>query len=180
MLILEVDNGLCLRSMKPDDAAAMTDCINANFDHLQKWIPWINPLSHDGMILDFIHEQIMAQEVQEGLMLGLFLEEEPIGMAGLQHWDHSLAMAELGFWLSKHHLQKGLMAKAISKLMHFGFADMQLQRIMATFPITNIRAQRLLERLGFKVEGVLRHEMLHQGVRTHKVVMGMLSGEWAR
>ena len=178
MLKLEVSEGLYLRSFNIDDTEMLMACMQVNIDHLQKWIPWVNPQSHIGQVQEFIHQQMQALEHQEGMMLGIFLGEELIGMAGLQDWDHAVSMAELGFWLSKEHLRKGLMSKVLERLVQFGFLDMQLQRITATFPIANVGAHKLLERSGFKLEGVLRHHMLHHGLKTNMVVMGYLAGEW--
>jgi len=62
--------------------------------------------------------------------------------------------------------------------LQFGFKDMQLQRITATFPISNLKAHKLLEKAGFKVEGVLRNHMLHHGLKSNMVVMGFLTEEW--
>lgn len=180
MLKLEVGQGLHLRSFNIDDALMLMDCIQENTEHLQTWIPWINPQSHLIQIQEFIHQQIQAIEYQEGMMLGLFDGTELIGMAGLQKWDHTLSMAELGFWLSKNHLRKGLMGQTLERLIRFGFKEMQLQRITATFPISNIRAHKLLEKVGFKVEGVLRNHMLQHGLKTNMVVMGFLTEEWVK
>ncbi len=178
MLLLAIEAGLILKSMNIDDAEPLLDCIRENTEHLQTWIPWINPQSHLVQVQDFIHQQLQALEHQEGLMLGLYQDDVLIGMAGLQDWNHQLGMAELGFWISKRYLNKGIMRKAVKRLLQFGFRDMQLQRITATFPISNSRAHKLLENTGFKVEGVLRNHMLHHGLKSHMVVMGYLTEEW--
>ena len=180
MLKLEVSEGLYLRSFNIDDTEVLMDCIHCNTAHLQTWIPWINPQNHLGQVQEFIHQQMQSLEHQEGMMLGIFKEEELVGMAGLQKWDHNLSMAEIGFWISQKHLRKGLMTQALERIIHFGFLDMQLQRVTATFPIANVKAHKLLERLGFKVEGVLRNHMLHHGLKTNMVVMGYLTEEWVR
>lgn len=178
MLLLEIEAGLILKSMHTTEAESVLDCIRENTEHLQAWIPWINPQSHLQQVEDFIHQQLQALEHQEGLMLGLYQDDILIGMAGLQDWNHQLAMAELGFWISKKHLSKGIMTKAVKRLLQFGFKDMQLQRITATFPISNLKAHKLLENAGFKLEGVLRNHILHRGLKSHMVVMGYLTEEW--
>lgn len=178
MLLLEIEAGLILKSMHTTDAESVLHCIRQNTEHLQTWIPWIHPQSHLLQIEDFIHQQLQALEHQEGLMLGLFKDDVLIGMAGLQDWDHAIGRAELGFWISKAHLGKGIMTKAVRRLLQFGFKDMQLQRITATFPISNLKAHKLLEKAGFKVEGVLRNHMLHHGLKSNMVVMGYLTEEW--
>lgn len=178
MLQLEVNKDLFLKSFSIENATEVLSCIQRNTSHLQQWIPWIKPKSDLGQIEAFIYEQIKHAEHQEGIMLGIYQNNELIGMIGLQDWDHQLGIAELGFWIEKRRLRQGIMTVAIKRLVQFGFTEMQLNKIIATFSITNVRAHKLLERIGFKLEGVLRNQMLHHGIKTNKVVMGFLKEEW--
>lgn len=178
MIHLIVNSQLYLKSLTIEDSELVLNCIQQNVTHLQKWIPWINPFSNLNQIQTLINQQIIDIETQKGLMLGLFYEDDFIGMIGLQNWDHQLAIAEIGFWIATAHARKGLMAQALSTIIQFGFDNMQIQKIMAYFTISNTNAFKLLEKKDFKLEGVLRNQMLHQGLLTHKAVMGILKEEW--
>lgn len=65
--------------------------------------------------------------------------------------------AELGYILNKNYSGKGYMTEACSKLMSVGFEYLDLERIYARFDINNKKSGNVMERLGMKKEGELRH-----------------------
>ena len=64
--------------------------------------------------------------------------------------------AELGYWLSKPHRNKGYMTEAISAVIKYGFFDMSLVRIQAYHSVNNPASGRVLEKAGMKCEGIMR------------------------
>lgn len=65
--------------------------------------------------------------------------------------------AEFGYILNKNYSGKGYMTEASSKLMSVGFEYLDLERIYARFDINNKKSGNVMERLGMKKEGELRH-----------------------
>ncbi|HGA2292546.1 TPA: GNAT family N-acetyltransferase [Streptococcus agalactiae] len=65
--------------------------------------------------------------------------------------------AEFGYILNKNYSGKGYMIEACSKLMSVGFEYLDLERIYARFDINNKKSGNVMERLGMKKEGELRH-----------------------
>ena len=55
------------------------------------------------------------------------------------------------------YIGKGYMTEACSKLMSVGFEYLDLERIYARFDINNKKSGNVMERLGMKKEGELRH-----------------------
>ena len=62
--------------------------------------------------------------------------------------------AEIGYDLSKAHWGKGLMSEALRSIIEYGFDELGLQRIKADTLSENSRSIRLLEGLGFQLDGV--------------------------
>ena len=62
--------------------------------------------------------------------------------------------AILGYWVGCTHARKGYMSEAIRAVIHFAFADLTLSRLEAACLASNNPSRRLLERCGFKYEGV--------------------------
>ncbi|HGI2478570.1 TPA: GNAT family N-acetyltransferase [Streptococcus agalactiae] len=65
--------------------------------------------------------------------------------------------AEFGYILNKNYSGKGYMTEVCSKLMSVGFEYLDLERIYARFDINNKKSGNVMERLGMKKEGELRH-----------------------
>jgi RimJ/RimL family protein N-acetyltransferase len=62
---------------------------------------------------------------------------------------------EIGYWLARPYWNKGIMTKVANKLCEIGFKKLGLTRIEATVFIHNDASCRVLEKAGFRLEGVL-------------------------
>ena len=87
------------------------------------------------------------------LRLAIVMGSEVVGGLGLRNIEGH--KAELGYWLAEQHWGKGIMSKAVKLVCNFGFNKLKLQRIYATVFIQNKASARVLEKMGFKFEGIL-------------------------
>ncbi|MEM0932141.1 MAG: GNAT family protein [Bacteroidota bacterium] len=71
--------------------------------------------------------------------------------------------AELGYWLAEPFWNYGIMSKAISEVVHFGFKNYDIERIFARPFGTNIASQKCLEKCGFSLEAKLRNTLFKNG-----------------
>jgi [ribosomal protein S5]-alanine N-acetyltransferase len=86
-------------------------------------------------------------------------------------------VTELGYLLLREHWGSGLAAEAVSCVIDRIFAEGQ-RRVFADTDPDNLASRGLLERLGFRLEGVLRGEWeTHIGVRD-TTLYGLLKAEW--
>jgi ribosomal-protein-alanine N-acetyltransferase len=81
---------------------------------------------------------------------------ELVGTVGFNTLSFIHHKGEISYDLSYDYWSKGIMTKAISKIVHFAMNQMQLVRIQAYTAKNNKRSMKLLERCKFKMEGVLR------------------------
>lgn len=101
-----------------------------------------------------------------------------IGTCGYCRWDQQHHHAEIGYDLWPDYWGQGLMPEALGALIRFGFVRMNLNRIEATTHTENLRSQRVLEKLGFQREGLLREYYCRDGIFNHQVLFSLLSSEW--
>lgn len=71
--------------------------------------------------------------------------------------------ARLGYAIDAESEGRGLAREATEALLGFAFETLGLHRIEATYDPSNQRSTRLLQRLGFEVEGRLRAHLLIGG-----------------
>ena len=64
--------------------------------------------------------------------------------------------AEIGYWLAEKYWGKGIMTKAVKSVTKFGFEKLKLRRIYAEIFPFNKASRRVLEKAGYKFEGILR------------------------
>ena len=79
-----------------------------------------------------------------------------IGTAGFTDWKRHFRSAQVGYDLAQPFWQQGFMSEALTAVLNFGFSQMQLNRIEALVMNDNTASIGLLNKLGFKKEGLLR------------------------
>lgn len=103
-----------------------------------------------------------------------------VGTALLFRLDEANGQAELGFVLARSHWRTGFMNEALTALLDSAFGEMGIRRLEAIADSRNVASCRLLRRLGFTREGVLRERWLEDGKPLDAEVYGLLAREWRR
>jgi len=75
------------------------------------------------------------------------------GYYGIHPWH---MRGSIGYELGSPFWRQGLMTEALNAIIDLGFKDMKLNRIDALVMPENLPSIRLLEKIGFKNEGLLR------------------------
>ena len=104
---------------------------------------------------------------------------QAIGTCLLFRFDEGSARAELGYVLGRAHWGRGLMGEALEGLLGHAFATMRLRRIEAEVDVRNRASSRVLGRLGFRREGVLRQRWFTKGEARDVEIHALLRDEWA-
>lgn len=71
-------------------------------------------------------------------------------------WHLGRPFGVIGYDLARRYWRQGIMTEAIGALLHFGFEVRNLHRVEARVRLGNEASMRLLQRLGFQEEGLLR------------------------
>jgi [ribosomal protein S5]-alanine N-acetyltransferase len=85
-----------------------------------------------------------------------------IGTCGYMFHRPSLR-AELGYDLARPYWRQGIMTEALKAIVDYGFERLDLHRLQALVLPGNIASERLLHKLGFQEEGVLRSYAYFKG-----------------
>ncbi len=150
-----------LRKLIKDDATKLAELLNNRniIDQLRDIIPYPYGVRDAVSFINFVNED-NSQHV-----FGIEHNGELVGVVGLvQQADIYKLSAELGYWLGEEYWGRGIMVKAVAKLIDYGFAEMGLVRIFAGAKENNRRSQRVLEKAGFILEGIARSAVIKNGV----------------
>lgn len=95
---------------------------------------------------------------EDGIRWGIEAEDGTlIGSCGMNWWQLEGAYrGEIGCELARPYWGKGYMREAVKVVLGYSFNVMGLNRLEALTDPRNVRACRLFESLGFKLEGMLR------------------------
>jgi RimJ/RimL family protein N-acetyltransferase len=94
----------------------------------------------------------------------------------VSNWEHGLA--EVGYALATAQQGRGLMTRALGMLVADLFTQTGLERIEARCAIDNAASKRVLEKAGFRHEGVLRSYFRLHGHRVDNHLYAILKEDW--
>jgi len=178
MVSIHVNENIQLRSYTAKDAQPLFDAVSYSRQHLHPWLDWVDKTTKPEHSLQFIQQSIHQLNTQEGLTLGIFYDEKIIGGIGMHQWEHNLKRAQVGYWITKEYEGKGIMSVCLEKFADFLFYKTGLNKLEIHFVPANKRSAKLAERLGFKVEGVIRQGFIRNGMPEDLVITGLLKSEW--
>ncbi len=170
---------LTVRAVAEADLVALMD-VNGD-DEVTRFLPYRSWLT-----LDDAHAWLERMRAfgATGASLQLVVVDKAdgraVGTALLFRFDEANGQAELGFVLGRSHWSTGFMTEALTALLDAAFGEMGLRRLEAIADSRNIASCRLLRRLGFTREGVLRERWLEEGKPRNAEVYGLLAREWGR
>ena len=102
------------------------------------------------------------REYKKGYEWGIFKENQYIGNIGLVNIDHKHHHSELCYFISSNEMGKGYATEAILEVLHYGFNDLALERIVARCMIHNEASKKVMQKCGLLFEGISRHEVLKE------------------
>ena len=101
-----------------------------------------------------------------------------VGMVNYHNASQQHRSAEIGYIIRRDRQGQGVGREAVSALIGHCIGTMGLHRLQALIHPENAASRRLVERLGFRAEGVLRDAQLVSGTRRDAVLYGLLAPEW--
>ena len=72
--------------------------------------------------------------------------------------------AEVGYWIGEPYWGLGIATKSVNLIVEYGFYRLDLVRIFTGVFDFNKASQRVLEKAGFKLEGIFEKSVLKNGV----------------
>jgi ribosomal-protein-alanine N-acetyltransferase len=101
-----------------------------------------------------------------------------IGTCGFHRWEKSYFRAEMGYDLAPDCWGQGYMGEALRAIVNCAFKCMHLNRIDALVYTGNEPSLRILQRLGFKQEGVLHDYFYQDGKFYDHALLALLRRDW--
>jgi [ribosomal protein S5]-alanine N-acetyltransferase len=125
-------------------------------------------------------KQFLARiEVDPEVRMAITLRSDGrlIGGIGLRLVEE-LHHAELGYWLGVPYWGQGYATEAAREMLRYGFEDLKLHRISASYFKGNEASGRILVKLGMRREGCQREHMYKWGQFVDVELYGLLRREW--
>jgi ribosomal-protein-alanine N-acetyltransferase len=101
-----------------------------------------------------------------------------VGSVSLKNISHSMAYAEIGYGIAETHHRRGIATAAVGLLVKKVFTETALRKLIAFVHDKNQASCRVLEKLGFRQEGLLLEHYLINGQPENEILFSLLRREW--
>jgi len=108
------------------------------------------------------------------------VDGDAVGTVGLDRVDETNGTAELGYYLTPEAWGNGYATDAARTLVDHAFTGLRLHRVSARAVAGNEASRRVLEKVGFEHEGVMRDQWFRHGRREDVHWYGLLADEWLK
>ena len=105
---------------------------------------------------------------------------EKIGNFGINAISKLSSRVDIGYLLLPEYWNKGIMSEIIEMMLNYLFNEIHLNKICASTFMENIASRKVLEKFGFKLEGVLKkHNYIEKTDKYNDdAKYGLLRREW--
>ena len=99
-----------------------------------------------------------------------------IGSAGFAEPNHG--QYEIGYIFARPYWGRGLATELVMALVNFAFEQLSAAKIWAPVDAKNVASSRVLEKAGFRQEGLLRRDRMKWPEGRDTLLFGLLPEEW--
>jgi ribosomal-protein-alanine N-acetyltransferase len=154
---------------------------------LFKW--WNNPDS----LGEFISTPLQSYSDFEKYLENVVSGQHHSTILIIERLEDNAKVGDISFWPSREgdygitigyglgeleQRSKGLMTEAVSLLVNYLFSSKNIERIAADADVENFGSQKVLEKNGFKREGILRKHGFVKGVWRDDIQYSLIREDW--
>ena len=149
-----------IRSFRPEDAPSLAKYGDNRAVWRNIWDRHPYPYS----VADAEEWIRFAMEQEPETIFAIASPTEAIGCIGMQPQDDVARLsAEVGYWLGEPFWGRGITSGALRTLTRYAFDTLDLVRLYATVMEWNPASARVLEKVGYEYEGLLRKSAFKDG-----------------
>ncbi|MBN8234076.1 GNAT family N-acetyltransferase [Halobacillus kuroshimensis] len=178
MFTMHVDDDVELSIFEPRHAESLFQLVDKNRDRLGVWLSFPEKTREKADSLAFIRKSLTRMADGNGFWAGILYKGELAGSTGFLYIDQEAGRTEIGYWIGADFTGRGLVTKAVRKMVDYAFFELGLRKVNIQTSGGNGKSRAVPERLGFTKEGVLREYEYLNGSHHDRIVYGLLKEEW--
>jgi RimJ/RimL family protein N-acetyltransferase len=158
-----------LRQWQDCDAQGLADIANNKkiYDNLRDAFP--HPYSLEDA------KQYISNVKNSDTLFAVIIDNKVAGSVGVFIKDDVYRKsAEIGYYLAEEYWGRGLMTEIIKEVVKFTFENFDIVRIYAEPFARNKGSRRVLEKAGFRLEGILKNSIIKNDIIEDSCVYAIL------
>jgi ribosomal-protein-serine acetyltransferase len=174
-----IEPGLELRVHNERHAEEMYAVVDANREHLGRFMPWVEKTNSVEDIKNYIRRTLQGHTDNKELQAAIWLDGKYIGGIGFHTINWHRRFGEIGYWLAADAQGRGIMTKCVRAFVDHAFGELKLNRVEIRCDPENARSRAIPKKLGFVEEATLRQVLNGPQDSLHDaVIYGQLRSEW--
>lgn len=179
MFYYPITRDLELRLLVPYHAVELYALIDANRDHLRRWMGWVDSVTCVADVQASRRNNLHSFAENGCFEAGIWHQGRLAGVIAVQSIDWTIGSTTIGYWLAASAQGQGLMTQACRAVLPHLFDTLELHRVEIRAATGNAASRAIPERLGFRHETTLPNaEQLPHGLVDLEVYT-LLREEWA-
>ncbi len=138
-----------LRLLEESDAPELYALIDADREHLRRWLPWAGAQDLEGT-REFIRLTRRQLADETGVTFAVECDGAIAGVVGVEPLDWTHRSTSIGYWLGERYQGRGLITNAVRAVVEHAVSVWELNRIEIRAAVGNARSRAIPERLGFQ------------------------------
>lgn len=158
--VLEAGGGVLLRAHRPDDAqGAFEQCQDPQMQRFTTV-----PVPYERHFVEEYFDSLAARWA-DGTMAAFAIEVDGRFAGTVDLRLEEARWANVGFGMHPWARGRGVMTRAVTALLDWGFDELRLEGVQWRAVVGNTASRRVAERCGFRIEGEVRGLLVARGGR---------------
>jgi RimJ/RimL family protein N-acetyltransferase len=175
---IKLDDQAELRPLEPwqaDEFLAHMDRARATVD---PWIPWASLSTDPDSARATLQRYADKAARDAGRIYGIWLDGTLVGGVMFVSFDAAAGTCELGCWLEPAGQGRGLVTRSARLLIDWAVRVRGIHRIEWRTRPENAASGNVANRLGMRLDGVLRDQFFYRDGRHDTEIWSLLAPEW--
>jgi len=151
---------ISLRALEDIDASSLAELANNKkiWDNLRDIMPYPYSIENANLFID------LTKKENPQVTFAIEFEGKLCGVIGLvPQQDVYKKTAEIGYWIGEPFWNKGIATKAVQLITDYAFNELDFVRLHTGVFEYNTASMKVLEKCGFKKEGVFEKAIIKNG-----------------
>ena len=166
MFKIEIDQEVHLELTHFSHAKETFTLVERNRELFRTWLDWVDSSITIEDTKAFINHEMQQYANHKSINCMIFYQNRLVGNVALFgiRKGYGVKRGELGYWLDAEAQRKGIIQKAVKKMIEIGFEHYALNKILLRCAVQNERSCNVAQKLGFTHEGRFKNEVVLHGV----------------
>ncbi|VAW87183.1 hypothetical protein MNBD_GAMMA17-421 [hydrothermal vent metagenome] len=151
-----------IRTFRPEDTIPFHTAATESIEHMHEFMPWCHPGYSIEESASWVTSRAEAWNSAEEYSFVIYSADntELLGGVAINQINASHKIGNIGYWVRKRALNRGVATEAILLIANFGFKSLGLLRQEIVMMPNNQASRRVAEKAGAKYEGVMQKRLL--------------------